>query len=173
MCHARTVTTVRRRHPAGLTDVAQVAQRLRDEGHTVGATRTAIVEAVLATTEALTADGLAAELGDVHVSTVYRTLALLEEIGVVQHVHVSHGPALYELAADSGDRRHLVCGTCGTHLAVPSSVFAEARRTLEREHGFVLDGSHFAIVGRCRACASELGVEDRASVGDLRPGRKM
>jgi hypothetical protein len=31
-------------------------------------------------------------------------------------------------------------------------VFDTARRTLERDYDFVLDGSHFAIVGRCRAC---------------------
>ena len=87
---------------------------------------------------------------DVHVSTVYRTLGLLEEIGAVRHVHLSHGPALYESAA-SADVRHLVCEVCDRHVTVPSTVFDSARRRLARDFDFVLDGSHFAIVGRCRA----------------------
>ena len=83
-----------------------------------------------------------------------RTLGVLEEIGVVRHIHLSHGPAIYERTAVSTDIRHLVCETCGRHVAVPRRVFDTARRTLERDYDFVLDGSHFAIVGRCRACAN-------------------
>ena len=49
--------------------------------------------------------------------------------------------------------RHLVCEVCDRHVAVPSKVFDSARRRLARDFDFVLDGSHFAIVGRCRACA--------------------
>ena len=68
---------------------------------------------------AFTADELAADVPDVHVSTVYRTLALLEEIGAVRHVHLSHGPAIYESAA-TDEVRHLVCEVCDRHVAVPS-----------------------------------------------------
>ena len=82
-------------------------------------------------------------------STVYRTLALLEEIGAVRHVHLSHGPAVYEHAA-SAEVRHLVCEVCDRHVAVPAEVFDAVRGRLADEYGFVLDGSHFAIVGRCR-----------------------
>jgi Fur family ferric uptake transcriptional regulator len=147
------MTTVRRRHPGDLVDPAAIATRLREEGHTVGKTRTAILEAVRGKQRAFTAEELAESLQETHVSTVYRTLALLEEIGVVRHIHLSHGPAIYERTAVSTDIRHLVCESCGRHVAVPKRVFDTARRTLERDYGFVLDGSHFAIVGRCRECA--------------------
>ena len=70
---------------------------------------------------AFTADELAAAVPDVHVSTVYRTLGLLEEIGAVRHVHLSHGPALYEQRRRRAEVRHLVCEVCGRHVAVPSS----------------------------------------------------
>ena len=101
---------------------------------------------------AFTADELAGTVPDVHVSTVYRTLGLLEEIGAVRHVHLSHGPALYEHAS-SAEMRHLVCEVCERHVAVPGEVFDAVRERLAREFDFVLDGSHFAIVGRCVACA--------------------
>jgi Fur family ferric uptake transcriptional regulator len=147
------MTTVRRRHAGDLVDPVAIAARLREEGHTVGKTRAAILEAVRGKQRAFTAEELAESLDDVHVSTVYRTLGLLEEIGVVRHIHLSHGPAIYERTAVSSDIRHLVCESCGRHVAVPRRVFDTARRTLERDYDFVLDGSHFAIVGRCRSCA--------------------
>jgi len=147
------MTVVRHRNAEDLVDPPAIAARLRTDGHTVGTKRAAILRAVDDMSEAFTAEELAESLDDVHVSTVYRTLGLLEEIGVVRHIHLSHGPAIYERTAVSGDIRHLVCESCGRHVAVPRRVFDTARRALERDYDFVLDGSHFAIVGRCRSCA--------------------
>ena len=143
------MTKVRQVHPGQLVELDEIVARLRAEGHSVGRTRTTVVEAVRAQPAAFTADELAAAVPDVHVSTVYRTLALLEEIGAVRHVHLSHGPAVYEHAA-SAEVRHLVCEVCDRHVAVPAEVFDAVRGRLADEYGFVLDGSHFAIVGRCR-----------------------
>jgi len=146
------MTVVRHARPQHLIDPDEIVEELRAAGHSVGRTRTAVVAAVRDQRGAFTADELAAAVPEVHVSTVYRTLGLLEEIGAVRHVHLSHGPALYESAA-SADVRHLVCEVCDRHVTVPSKVFDSARRRLERDFDFVLDGSHFAIVGRCRACS--------------------
>jgi Fur family ferric uptake transcriptional regulator len=146
------MTTVRRRHAGDLVDPDAIVARLREEGHTVGRTRREILDAVRSKQRSFTAEELVGSLDGVHEATVYRTLALLEEIGVVRHIHLSHGPAIYERTAVSGDHRHLVCDTCGRHIAVPRRVFDAARRTLERDYDFVLDGAHFAIVGRCRSC---------------------
>ena len=146
------MTTIRHARPMHLIDPDEIVERLREAGHSVGRTRTAVVSAVRDQRGAFTADELALAVPDVHVSTVYRTLALLEDIGAVRHVHLSHGPALYESAA-SADVRHLVCEVCDRHVTVPSTVFDSARRRLEKDFDFVLEGSHFAIVGRCRDCA--------------------
>jgi Fur family ferric uptake transcriptional regulator len=143
------MTTVRHTHADRLVPPDEIVEQLRAAGHSVGRTRAAVVSAVRAQPSAFTADELAAAVPDVHVSTVYRTLGLLEEIGAVRHVHLSHGPALYEHAA-SAEVRHLVCEVCDRHVAVPSDVFDAVRERLAREFDFVLDGSHFAIVGRCR-----------------------
>jgi Fur family ferric uptake transcriptional regulator len=142
------MTTVRNTHTDQLLAADEIVAHLRAAGHSVGRTRTAVVEAVRAQRSAFTADELAAAVPEVHVSTVYRTLALLEEIGAVRHVHLSHGAALYEHAA-SAEVRHLVCEVCERHVAVPIDVFDVVRDRLAAEYGFVLDGSHFALVGRC------------------------
>ncbi len=146
------MTTVR--HPGRSIAGAEIVDQLRSAGHSVGRTRAAVIDAVREQDGAFTADDLAAAVPEVHVATVYRTLALLEEIGALRHVHLSHGPAIYERVT-AADVRHVVCERCGRHLAVPSAVFASARRRLAAEFGFVLDGSHFAFVGRCADCAAE------------------
>ena len=115
----RTVTTIRHARPARVVEPDEIVEQLRAAGHSVGRTRSAVVEAVRRQDGAFTADELAAAVPAVHVSTVYRTLALLEEIGAVRHVHLSHGPALYEGATSTGVR-HLVCEVCERHVAVPS-----------------------------------------------------
>jgi Fur family transcriptional regulator, ferric uptake regulator len=143
------MTTIRGSHPEHLTPPDEIVARLRAAGHSVGRTRAAVVDGVRAMDTAFTAEELAAAVPQVHVSTVYRTLGLLEEIGAIRHVHLSHGPAVYEHAA-SVDVRHLVCEVCDRHVAVPSEVFDTVRKRLARDFDFVLDGSHFAIVGRCR-----------------------
>jgi Fur family ferric uptake transcriptional regulator len=144
------VTKVRRAQPGG-AEADDIVQRLRDSGHSVGRTRTAVVDAVRCRSGAFTAEELAADVPTVHVATVYRTLGLLEEIGALRHVHLSHGAAIYEPTTADG-ARHLVCEVCGRHVAVPRTVFGSAGEQLARDYGFVLDGSHFAIVGRCTSC---------------------
>ena len=47
----------------------------------------------------------------VDVSTVYRTLDTLEQLGIIDHTHLAHGPAIFHLA--DGDHQHLVCERCG------------------------------------------------------------
>jgi Fur family ferric uptake transcriptional regulator len=136
-----------------LVDRGQIEDALRAAGHTVGRTRRAVVDAVLAFDVAFTAEELDRRLPEVHAATIYRTLGVLEEVGAVRHVHLAHGPALYEPAGLAVSTRHVVCEVCGAHISVPASVFDEASRRLRLEHGFVLDGTHFAFVGRCADCA--------------------
>ena len=142
-----------RAHTQQVTEPDEIIDRLRESGHSVGRTRRAVVDAVRTRDGAFTADELAAAVPDVHVATVYRTLALLEEIGALRHVHLSHGAAIYEPSL-AEPVRHLVCEVCGRHVAVPNSLVAGVSTTLADEYDFVLEGTHFAIVGRCATCAS-------------------
>jgi Fur family transcriptional regulator, ferric uptake regulator len=118
-----------------------------------GRARGRVLDELVAGLGPITAEDLAARLPEVHVSSVYRALAVLEEEGVVAHVHLGHGPAVYQLAEEADAVRHLVCDVCGLDVVVPSGVFSPLRRRLERDYGFVLDADHFAVVGRCVACA--------------------
>jgi len=87
----------------------------------------------------------------VNISTVYRTLELLEELGLVQHTHLGHGAPTYSIPSDD-DHVHLVCRDCGGVEEMESSVVDDVVRRLSAERGFTVDVGHFAVFGRCRAC---------------------
>ena len=89
----------------------------------------------------------------VNISTVYRTLELLEEIGLVRHTHLGHGAPTYSVATDD-DHVHLVCRDCGAVEEVPPGVLDAVVQALEQERGFSVDVGHFAVFGRCRECTA-------------------
>ena len=128
---------------------------LRAQGGRVTTCRRAILETFLGMGGHVTAEMLTARVQstqpDVHESTVYRFLDELERLGVVDHVHLGHGPAVYHLASDA--HHHLVCDRCGTVVEVPEAVFADLRTQLHDDFGFALHPRHFAVTGRCRSCS--------------------
>jgi Fe2+ or Zn2+ uptake regulation protein len=127
---------------------------IRDHGARVTSARRALVTALVQTKGHVTADDLAALVQkaqpDVHLSTIYRSLDALERIGVVDHVHLGHGRAVYHLADEP--HQHLVCEVCGAVVEVPDATFAKLSDTLRRRYGFAIRPNHFAVLGRCRAC---------------------
>jgi Fur family ferric uptake transcriptional regulator len=120
--------------------------------HRRGRARTQVLAALEAAGRPVSADDVAALVPDVHVSSVYRALATLEEEGVVAHLHLGHGPSIYRLTTDATTDGHLVCEVCGRHEVIPNDLFAPVADALRAQHAFVLDTSHFAVVGRCEAC---------------------
>ena len=86
----------------------------------------------------------------VNITTVYRTLDLLERIGVVRHTHLGHGAPTY--SEQEHEHVHLVCHTCGTVLEVPTDRMAELAAKLDALHGFDLDVAHVALSGHCLDC---------------------
>jgi Fur family ferric uptake transcriptional regulator len=130
--------------------------RLRDRGGRVTTARRALLAALVEADGHLTADDLATivqrEHPDIHLSTVYRTLDVLEKMDVVDHVHLGHGRAVYHLADEP--HQHLVCEVCGAVVEVPDSTFAELGAQLQEGYGFTIRPHHFAVLGRCTNCSS-------------------
>jgi Fe2+ or Zn2+ uptake regulation protein len=129
--------------------------RLRAAGGRVTPARRAIVAAVLEAHGHVTADDLVERVQavqpDVHRSTVYRTLDALEQLGVVDHVHLGHGRSVYHLADDP--HQHLVCEVCGSVTEMPDAFVDGFARQVADAFGFTVRMHHFAILGRCATCA--------------------
>src|SRR5438270_7187714 len=99
-----------------------------------------------------TPEQVADAVDGVDVTTVYRNLELLEELGLVRHTHLGHGAPAYRPAED--DHVHVVCHACGSVVDAPPDLVDALARRLEHERGFKLDRSHFTVFGRCRECVA-------------------
>jgi Fur family ferric uptake transcriptional regulator len=88
---------------------------------------------------------------DVNVTTVYRTLEVLEEIGLMRHTHFHNGVAQYE-RTDEAPHHHLVCTVCEGETELDVQTLEPLARELEHRYGFKSDLAHTAIVGVCREC---------------------
>lgn len=84
-------------------------------------------------------------------STVYRTLDVLEELGILSHSHGLDGREEFHVrpALDHG---HLACRSCGETLELPPEEAEGFLGALRRDHGFHGDLDHLTVIGRCRGC---------------------
>lgn len=90
---------------------------------------------------------------DLDRATVYRTLDVLEESGIIKHGHIGHGPNVYHLVEDAA-HQHLVCDSCGRVLAIDRDAVTPLLDRITEETGFVVDPDHFALSGTCADCGT-------------------
>jgi Fur family ferric uptake transcriptional regulator len=140
--------------------VDEILDALRVAGGRVTTGRRAIVNALYdAGNHHLTAEDVTrvVQTGhpDVHLSTVYRTLESLEEIGIVTRVVLGNGPVVYHLADHV--HHHLRCERCGSVIEVPGDLLDPLARRLAADYGFALTEAHLVLTGSCAACRSGEG----------------
>jgi Fe2+ or Zn2+ uptake regulation protein len=134
--------------------VEDVLAIFRARGGRVTNSRRLLLHALFDVPRDRTAEELAAVIQaktpDVNLSTIYRNLEELEQLGVIVHAHLAHGPATYHLAARA--HGHLVCEECGAAIEAPGDIFEGLARTVESRYGFEIHPYHFAVPGRCQPC---------------------
>jgi len=111
-----------------------------------------VLEALFSAPGPVSAERLAAEAGSLEITTVYRNLERLEELGVVRHVHLGHGPGLYAIVGRE-DREYLVCDVCDRVELVDPTRLDVVRAAIRDEFGYEARFRHFAIHGVCAQCA--------------------
>ncbi len=89
----------------------------------------------------------------VNITTIYRTLDLLEGLNLVRHTHLGHGAPSY--STQPHEHVHLVCHSCGGITEIPTEELTELTERLRHRFGFILDPSHLALSGRCANCADQ------------------
>lgn len=139
-----------------MTDAADLPNELRARGYRATPQRQVVLEAVRSLGHS-TPEEIAAyvqrELPSVNLTTVYRSLDLLEELGLVTHTHLGHGAPTYH-PADASDHLHLVCRGCGGIQQVDNTVIEPVVGSLRRSNGFEVDVAHVAVHGLCASCAT-------------------
>lgn len=89
-------------------------------------------------------------------STVYRTLDLLVELGLVAATDLGEGVRQFELVG-SEPHHHLICRHCGATIEIGDDLLQPLRERLQEEYAFVARMDHFAIFGVCRECQGDAG----------------
>jgi Fur family ferric uptake transcriptional regulator len=150
------VTLASSSEPLPFDTIDDVAVALRRAGSRLTTPRRMVLEALFAADTLLTAEQIAD--GSVtgvplDLTSVYRNLERLEELGVVRHVHIGHGPSVYGLVGD-GEREYLVCERCGTVTVAGREQLDRVRAVIREQFGYEARFTHFPLHGRCPACVS-------------------
>lgn len=127
---------------------------LREQGLRLTPQRELVLQAVDRLGHA-TADDIHRVVADqapaVNLSTVYRSLALLTELGVVRHVDLPDRSTVYHSRATPA-HVHLACGRCGRVTDAEPADFSGLALTLARAYGFDADLDRLVVNGTCQDC---------------------
>jgi Fur family transcriptional regulator, ferric uptake regulator len=143
---------------------APLAERLHASGLRLTSQRRAVLDAVVALPHA-TPEAIGARLRELagpggaapDTSTVYRTLEVLERLGVVWHTHLGKGAPVYHAAEHP--HLHVVCSSCGAIGSADPALLDSAAERLAADLGFTVDVGHVALSGTCRDCRARAGSE--------------
>jgi Fe2+ or Zn2+ uptake regulation protein len=140
--------------------------KLKEAGGRLTEPRKEIVAVLVESESHKSADDIALRIREVnpkiHLTTVYRTLDTLEKLGVVSHVHLGHGRAIYHLTDDS--HYHLYCQECGSTTEIPPELFDKVTETIRSQWSFEPKFNHFAVIGTCASCAKTAIARDRTGI---------
>jgi Fur family ferric uptake transcriptional regulator len=140
-------------------------ERLRAQGYRLTPQRELILAAV-EQLEHATPDEIFAEVSArstaINISTVYRTLEVLEELGLVRHLHLGDRAPTYHSVHAGADHFHLSCRNCGGVISVGEDRASEFVARLREEAGFEADVAHLTIFGvHTPQCPSEQEQHDQ------------
>jgi Fe2+ or Zn2+ uptake regulation protein len=127
---------------------------LRERGQRVTPQRLAIAGVLRDLDRHVTAEQIFGELGrrmpGVSLPTVYATLELLEQLGVVRRVAAPTGAVVYDPRTDS--HHHLVCRRCGAIADMDATLDPSELLVAARDTGFAADYAEVVVTGLCASC---------------------
>jgi len=128
---------------------------LRTHGYRVTRPRRSVWEALQRAGDHITADEIAALVGhEVDPASVYRTLALFEELGLARVSRFQDSDAGRWETAHPDEHFHMVCRRCGAVDHHVGTLVASIRDHLAGDHGFKVDEIDLTVTGLCRRCAA-------------------
>ena len=130
-------------------------QILREKGYRLTPQRMMVLEAIEASHDHISAEEIHArarlQYPYINISTVYRTLELLKENGLVTETDLGGGRFLYH-PTGKAQHHHLVCRKCGKVRDIDITVLDRLREQLKAQHSFDAELEHIAIFGTCDRC---------------------
>lgn len=137
-----------------MTDSERISSLLREKGYRLTPQRLAILEILLDAGTHLSPQQVfqAAEkkMPGLTEPTIYRTLSLLSDEGVLMATHSASGNQVYEVATNL--HHHLVCRECGQSIEIEHDALDDLYGTLKKQTGYMLDDRHVTLFGLCPNC---------------------
>ncbi len=127
--------------------------RLAETGLRLTGPRALVAEAIAERTDTFTTEGLIEELHAHRVSraSVYRTVDLLERLGLVTRMHLEGGNHGYAVC-DGGHHHHLLCTACGRVIPIDARAVEREIQALASQLRFRVDTHTLEFAGQCERC---------------------
>lgn len=135
-----------------------IKEKLREEGYFVTEPREILIDYITSQQEASTVDEMIEDLrdsgNDIDRSSVYRTINLFIELGIVGKVLFRDGVKRVELSSSYGGshHHHLVCEECGEIIEFEECGIDNLQRIAEIKHSFQVEDHHMEFYGTCESC---------------------
>lgn len=136
------------------TQVDEIMDRLVAGGKRRTMSRQAVIQVIVDHHGHVSADDIATrvqkDFPSLDVSTVYRTLEMLRELGIVERVYFADGSTVYHLSDHK--HHHLCCERCGAVQELSISALHNLEQFLLEEFGFEVHQRPLGLFGLCSAC---------------------
>ena len=130
--------------------------RLRQQGYRLTPQRRAVLKVIAESpghlTPAAIHDRVRREYPAIGLVTVYRTLAILAELGLICEVHAGGSCRSYLMRKPVGHHHHLICSECGAVVDFADCELEQLEERLSRATGFKVGGHLLEFLGLCPAC---------------------
>lgn len=143
-------------------EIERLKSNLKEKGYKLTPQRRAIVDSMISnegshlTTEELY-DLVKKECPEIGLATVYRTVQLLEELGVVCKMDLDDGCNRYELVHEDENHQHhhLICNNCGKVIEVQGDLLEVLEHNIEEKYNFKIKNHSVKFYGICSDCCKK------------------
>ncbi len=137
---------------------ARIAAKLRGHGYKLTPQRRVVIRAIASSQDHLTAAGIYERVHQAHPNiglvTVYRTIGILAELGLICELHAGGSCHSYTLSSPE-HHHHLICSSCGMVVDFTGHDLGQLEQRLSLETGFEIEDHLLEFTGLCRACQKE------------------
>ena len=143
-----------------IDEIEKLKNNLKEKGYKLTPQRRAVVDTIIKNEgQHLTAEELyelvKVDCPEIGLATVYRTVLLLEELGVVCKLDLNDGCSRYELVHENENHQHhhLICTNCGKVIEVEGDLLESLEHTIEEKYVFKIKNHSVKFYGLCSECS--------------------
>jgi Fur family ferric uptake transcriptional regulator len=135
-------------------DLESIVRQLQEQRYRITPSRLAVAKAALDRSGHFSVDDILSQVPGVGRATVFRTIKLLSDMGIVCRILVEDGSLRYRLSQRQDHHHHLVCVSCASVQELDACIDPEVLDDLARSTGYEIEGHWLEFFGRCTACRS-------------------